>query len=52
MKKQLFKQLGHDNPETGKSKYKGQEAERMNEETKEPQKLKQGPHDWKLNSKA
>jgi len=45
MKKQLFEQLGHDNPERGKSKYKDQETECMSEETNEHQKLKQGPCD-------
>lgn len=52
MKKQLFKHLGHDDPEKGKNKYKGHEAECMIKETNEYESLKQGPCDQKLNTKG
>lgn len=52
MKKQLFKQLEHDNSERRKSKYKDQEAESMSGVTNKYENLKYGPCDGKLNSKG
>lgn len=45
MKEQLFKHLGHDGSERGKSKYRGHEAEDTSEETNERESSKQGPSD-------